>query len=475
MTPGNEQATNLLNNTATTSKSKAVVANSISLDPKNPIPLDYGADTFQVVLGKRYIPFLGNEDRMPNVFWESRLLSTTQNACISTIAQSCVGEGLQVTNVELAKVDPEFFLWASEINTEGQSLNELCRTAIDALLTDGNSWPEIVKGKFGGKAFVKAYLHTTMICRLSNPDDKTGKITSVVKSQQLAKPRNGMLTARSLKAVTIPLYSSNSLDQKAVWLDTEKDGFLHTMIHLKNEIPGVPYYGLPKSVASLRYQIIEGKAAQYNIDQFDNNMVLSALLIFKSAMSETEAAEAAKEIIKTHTGQGKQGRVGVVSSEGGIDDFTYQPLDTQRDGSFDTLDKRVEQKIITSHGWDAVLAGISRDSAFGNGSQYVRAVYDIKKAMVLKPQAQYIIDKLIKPLVAIAADEMNKPEWKKYAFEFKYALPFSLISDIEVNNVLTKDEGRKILGEPPMEDATLGKQIIGTRITETFNSPKPIE
>lgn len=467
----------LFNQDAATGKSKPVVANSFKLDPKNPIPLDYGADSFQVVFGKKYIPFLGVQDNLPNIFWESRLLSTTQNACISSIAQTCIGDGLYVTNQDADKVDPEFTKWISHINNDGQHINELCRTALDAKRTDGNAWIELVKGSFGKKKYVKAYLHTTMVCRLGLPHSDSGTITTVIKSNALAKPRNGMLNARSLKAVAFPLYSSNPLDNKSAWsnlkTDQSSDGDLHSIIHLKNDIPGVMYYGLPNSVASLRYQIMEGKAAQYNIDMFDNNMVLSALLIFKSSMTEEEAAKAAKEIVSTHTGQGKQGRVGVVSSEGGIDDFTYQPMATEKEGSYINLDERIEQKIITSHGWDATLAGISskNNSPFSNGSQYVRAIFDIKKAMVLKPESNYLVEKLIKPLVAIAAVELGKKEWLNYEFGFKHAMPFSLMSDILVNNVLTKDEGRSIIGFGPLKDPNKGAEIIGTRVTETETSP----
>ena len=55
-------------------------------------------------------------------------------------------------------------------------------------------------------------------------------------------------------------------------------------------------------------------------------------------------------------------------------------------------------------------------------------------------------------------------------------MPFSLISDIQVNNVLTKDEGRTIIGFGPMEDKAKGQEIIGTRVSEseTSSTTKPV-
>lgn len=457
MSLDNGQTKNFLDNQAPTEKSKTVVVNSIKLNPEEQIPIGFGQDNWQILQGKKYIPFISADDCLPNLFWKVRLQSTTQSACISTIAQTTIGEGLYVTNLDKEKeVDKDFLEWIDSINNDNQSLNEICRTIVDAKATDGNAWIQITKGQFSNKKWVKPYLHPTLVCRLGAIDPKIGRPTSVVRSNQFSKPDRGVLSNRSLKAVEIHLYSKNVLDKS--W--TPIDGELNTMIHLKNEVPGIPFYGIPKSHASLRYQVLEYKSAQGNIDNFDNNMILSALLIFESAMTTEEAAASAKEIIKTHTGQGKLGRVGVVSSEQGIANFKYQPLDTQKEGSWIELDKRVEQKIIFAHNWDAVLAGISRESAFGNGSQYIRAAFDAKKAMVLKPEADYLIQKFIKPLVAIAAEHMKKPDWLKYEFAFKHSMPFSLLSDIDVNSVLTVDEGREILGQTEMEDPKIGKQII---------------
>lgn len=433
---------------------KPVVANAISLDPDTPLPYNIGSDYFRYSVGKRYIPF-GLDDNLPNLLWEARMLSATQNACIASIAQSVVGDGLYVTNVDDKAVDEEFWKWIAHINTEGNSLDELAIIAMDSKGTDGNAWVEIVKGEFGTEKYVKVYVKPSLDFRFTAPD-KNGRIWSAYKSSLFREHTTSVVSLYKNRFVEIPLYSPNPLD--ASWKLI--DGDQHTAIHLKNQVSISPYYGLPKSGAGLRYQILEGKAAQYNIDNFDNNMVLSAILVFKAAMTQEEAQKNAQEIIKTHTGQGKMGRVGVISSEGGIEDFTYNPLNTQKEGSFIEFDKHVQDKIISTHNWDSVLAGFSRDSAFGNGSQYVRAVFDVKKAMLLKPESNYLIQKFIKPLVNIAADHFGKPAWKGYEFAFKHSMPFSFISDIDVNSVLTKDEGREILGQTKLEDEAMGKQFI---------------
>lgn len=94
-------------------------------------------------------------------------------------------------------------------------------------------------------------------------------------------------------------------------------------------------------------------------------------------------------------------------------------------------------------------------------------MFDIKQAMVLQPLESYIKQKLLRPLLAIAADHFGKPEWLKYDLGLKMLPPYSLMSDIDINLILTKDEGRDIIGYPAMKNAALGGTVIGTRVTET--------
>ena len=69
---------------------KLTINNQVKLDPINPIPIQYGGNSFYVVTGKKYIPFLGKDDNLAQLLLEARLTSTTQNACVTSIAQSTI-------------------------------------------------------------------------------------------------------------------------------------------------------------------------------------------------------------------------------------------------------------------------------------------------------------------------------------------------------------------------------------------------
>lgn len=421
------------------------IENSVKLDPQHPIPIQYRGQTLYAVTGKGYVPFLGKDDNLPTLLLEARLTSATQNACITSIANSTIGNGLIVLDVE--KPNPDFIEWTKSVNSARQSFNEVLLNVVDGERTTGNQFIEVTRGEFNKKRFFKLFLHPTQYCRLSEPGEKDNDIAkSVIISKLFAKKglnRNDIKQSR-----VIPLWSDNAIDQKTCWLNNP-DGTQSTMVHFKNEVQGIDHYGLPASVAGLRYQVLEGSSAQYNIDNFENNMVLGGMLIFKSAMTEEEANRNAKRILLSHIGEGKTGRIAVLSSESGLTDIDWKPYDTQKEGSYIELDKRIEEKIIAANGWDSTLAGINTNNKMGNSSIYIRSIYDVKEAVLLNPLRRKLIDKVVSPIMKVYAEWMKNTDVSKYNFSFKTAMPFSFMADIVPDNFMKVNEARALAGLAP--------------------------
>lgn len=434
-----------------TAEVKFTVQNAIKLDPQNPIPIQYGGDSFYIVRGKKYIPFLGRPDNLPSLLLEARLTSTTQNACVQTIAQCTIGDGLIVKDVN--NPDTDLVEWMKSVNNDRQSLSEAMIITVDGERSQGNQFIEIVKGELNGKKFLKFYNHSMLYCRLAEPVKEDDPATEVIYSKLFAKRGNQV---KLKDARRIPLWSPNELDQKKCWIK-DSEGNFRTMIHFKNEVSGVDHYGLPASVAGLRYQVTEGKYAQYNIDNLDNNLIMGGMLIFKSAMTHEEAQKQAKEILMTHVGEGKTGRIAVVSSESGLDAVDFKPFETHQDGSFIESDKRVEEKIIAANSWDPILAGLSRPTGLSDGSKMIRAIYDAKEAVLLKPLRKKLIDKVVSPILKIYADHFGKPEILKYNVDFSSSMPYSFLGDLDPETILTVDEARLLAGKPAVGGDKGGK------------------
>lgn len=423
---------------------KIVVSNSV-LDPEKPIPIEQNGNLFRYSKNKKYIPFMGIEDGFDKILLTARLSSASQNACITSIASSLVGKGIRVKDVE----DPnqQLFDWFKSVNKCKHTFDEVLISTIDGERTFGNQFIEVIKGENAGKAFLKVYPQSILKCRLAAPEhpDNDDEIQQVIVSDSFATTGGYKYREDDLK---IPIWSSNILDKDRVWVK-DKKGYLHTMLHFKNEVSGVEYYGLPSSIAGLRYQILEAKAAQYNIDNFDNNMILGGILIFKSGMTQEEAQQAAREILLTHIGEGKTGRIAVVASEAGLNEVDFKPFSTAREGSYNDSDKRWEEKIIAANEWDSVLAGINRSSTFGNGSQYIRSIWDVKDAVLLNPLRNKLINKVVNPVVQIWADVFKVKDVLKYEFQLQTNMPFSFMGDIDPNTFFKVKEARSKAGLLP--------------------------
>lgn len=421
---------------------RVTVNNQVTLDPIEPVPVSFSGNIFRYSGNRKYIPFLDENDDFGNKLIQCRLLSSTQNSCIGSIASSLVGKGLTVKGQEV--IDSKVTDWWKRVNNKKQTMSEFLVSTGEGERAFGNQFIEVVKGSVGSKKFVKINLPSFLESRLVTPEDEDEEPTHVIIDKRLIRDSYVYLSGE-LK--TVPIYDELALNQKDVWWIDSK-GNERTIIHYKNEISGVPYYGLPASVGSLRYQILEAKAAQYNIDNFDNNMILGGMLIFKAGMTQSEAETQAKNILLSHIGEGKTGRIAVVSSEGGMQEVEFIPFTTDKEGSYIEYDKRVEEKIIAANNWDSILCGINRDTSLGNGSNYIRSIWDVKDATLLHPLREKLISKVVKPIMNIWADWMGVPVVKDYEYLLQTNMPFSFMADLDPNSFFMVNEARQKAGLP---------------------------
>lgn len=443
-------------------KSKANFANAINLNAETPIPIQYGSDSFAYNRsGKRYIPFIGDNDNFAGLLLEARLTSPTQNECIKTISDATIGNGIAILGTETPV--KEFTDWLKIVNNKNQSFDKVMCKSADGICGMGNKFIEIVRGKVADKKYLKIYVHSVQICRLGERDTD-GNSTTVIISKSFAK--KGYITQQSNR-VELPLYNPNHLDKNKNWKKMP-DGTARTVIHLKNEVDGYDDYGLPPSASSLRWQVLEGKGAQYNLDMFANNLVMSGALVLNSAMTPEEAQANAQTILSTHTGDGKQGRIAIISSENGIEDFEFIRYETQKEGSFTELDKLCEKKIVTSNGWASEFISTS-EGALGKGEGYLRSLWDLKETTTLKPLRKKIIEDAVKPIAAIWADWYGKPEVANYEFKFKSNMPFSFMGELKPEHFMQTNEARTLAGLEEDEAKS------GQYISDTLNKKKDVQ
>lgn len=438
-------------------KGGLVVSNAVQLDAKTPIPLESTSGWNNTRKGGRYVPFLNGTDTFPQTLLEARMLSVTGNACVSSKVRYCVGSGWRVLGTDTT--DEKLTDWAKKVNKSGETLNAILAAAFDNLFTFGNGFVKLTRVKIGGTNYLRVTSLNMLDVRLLMPEgDDIAIAVAITKDFR----KQGFSTLRKDGYLELPLYTSDAIFR--TWGKDGKDESI--VIHIKNPVCGYDYYGLPSNAAGLPNEVQEYKATRFNLDEFDNNMVVGGVLFLGAGVTQDEGNLVGKKIIAQHTGDGKRGRVMVLAGEGVGDSSKYESFERSKEGSFIESDKHTEDKIVTANEWDSMLAGLRRDSGLGNGgSGYIQAVFDIKNKTVIQPAQKKIIDELLMPIMELA-DEWLGTKWSKYSLGILTTPPVSFAAEVDVNAVVTVDEGRALLGFQPMEDAAKGKEIISVNATQ---------
>lgn len=433
------------------------VSNAVNLDANQPIPFEGGKAWSFSNNNIAYLPFLTPYDNFAQVLLEASLLSTTQSACLETKRDFFAGEGM--IDQDGQELDQSLVDWFNSINVKDESVSEVNRQIFESHLQFGNTPIEVVRYSFRNKNSVFVYVHNFLEWRLCPPNND-GICTEAIHSKLFIRNnRNGIITAEMLKSARkLPIYNPRNRE-KDNWI-TDSKGTQRTLIWYKNTKVGYPNYGMPSSVSSLIYQILEYKGARYNLDNFENGMVISAILALKGNLSDPEVNKIAKAIINTHTGDGKRGRVAVVGSEEGIDDSAFHQLDTTKDGSYIESDGLWSQKIIFAHKWDAILAGLVSPSTLGKGEGFLTKLFEIKQKTVQKPAQDHLMKNVWLNIFKIANEWAGLPT-DKYKLGIKSSSNIGAIMDVDLTPAVTVDEVREANGHAALEDKQKGKMLLG--------------
>lgn len=434
-------------------------SNVATLDVKNPIPFEPSGESAVFLFNnkdKGYLKFLDSKDNFFQLLLEAKKLSPTNSSCVGSKTNFCIGKGLYIKD---EKQNAQFDLLKKRVNKKGQSLDKLVRSIFDNHFTAGNNFVEIIRGKVGSKKFMWIVNRSFLDCRLSLPDDDD--ICQTVFISREFRKRTSWTLDRN-KSVELPIYYG---DPDMKWFVSDA-GTEHCVFHIKNEEPGYDYYGMPSNMASLPQQIIEYQQARYNLDLFNNNMILGGVFAVEGNLTQDEGKKLAKDIINTHTGEGKRGRVAVVTGNN-IKNSTFHQFETQQEGSYIKLDESTSRKIVDANNWDKSLYGQHAESSgMGNGGfAYLSAVFDTKNETVIKPAQEMVMQDFLDPFFELY-DEWMGTNFSDLEIAFRNISPVSFIGEIDVDSCITVDEGREILGMQPMKDEEKGSQLISTTKTK---------
>lgn len=433
------------------SKSDGEFNNEVTIDAKQPLPIDFAGTAFTSINGGRYYPFFFPDDNLFRNLLELRLLSPTQANCINDKTFYTVGDGLQLQDQEFPKD------FDKKINGKNQTIDDVLKAVAESYWQDGNKFIEIVRTQIGSEKYVHVYPHNNMDCRFADPDEGDDP-THVIRSKQFR--RNGIYSfKKDEKPLTIPIWTDNPINESDVWLkDPNQKGVFRTMLVVKNEVQGVDNYGLPSNFAGMGQALLEYNVTRFNIDNFENNMFLAGVLTIMGQMSQTESKALLKDIRNSYRGKGKQQRIFTASSEQGLTDTKFTPFNQTHEGHFVAFDEHNEMKIINANGWSRELLDMSDNAGLGKGGDYIAQIFKRKFRTIISPVQQTILNNFVFPLMKII-DEYKNTKFYDLPWIIKPVIPVSLEGILDINSLLTVDEGREEIGKAPLKDDR-GKKMI---------------
>ena len=350
-----------------------------------------------------FIPF-GQNNLFPQYLAELKRKSSTHRSVLAQKTIFTSGAKFVTKNDKLKS-------YIRDVNADGESLRDVYKKLADDYYTFGNAYLEGVLYEGGMNLY-----HV----------DATTVRMSKTKKEVYIHPDWARYKMEKKKMNILPLYPV-----------VRNNRFI---IHFKDYEPTFNFYGLPDYVAALEHVAVDYEIGKWNHTKFQNGFQPSAIVEISGDMGEDEAKKMVKEAQKKFVGEGNNGKILFIVKNGDTSPANVQIIKDDQDGSWLDLQKITDQNIITAHRWQPSLSGIVSSGKMNNTGSEIRIAYDLCMTTVVKDTS----DMLLNGIRTLLFKELNyEPEELMIHFE----PPISYITDIDVKEVLTINEQRKLLDE----------------------------
>jgi hypothetical protein len=176
-----------------------------------------------------------------------------------------------------------------------------------------------------------------------------------------------------------------------LWEDI--DGYIRTIIVIKDYEPMFDNYGIPDYIAGMNVSAIAYKTDKWNISRLDNSFQLSGVLELDSdTTDEDEAKELAHKIEQKYAGKPGQLLVCVKNMIEKNRGTTFTPIASSNEGDWISLHDQSNSDIIIAHSWFRELSGI--DYTTGFSSERIMYAYQLAMDTLISP----IQNKVLEPI-----------------------------------------------------------------------------
>lgn len=404
---------------------KRKASNAISITPNSKKIYEQELSGLQLTQsGTDYVPFFEKGDKYLQFLYFAARTSATHSACVNAKTRFTYGEGVRaMQNGEIQEAQTETIKgWLRTLNAKRETNGKEIKNGIADFFRTGNAFFE--RAEVGG--VVMCYHIKTKNIRILK--DYSGCIIS----NDFFSDRNTISTKNS---TFLPLFPESYKDE---------NGVNRSIVHISADKIQNEYYGEPDSVAALVDMALEYRISSWNLSEFDNGFRPSSLMQFVGDYEAEEAMEYLYDMQKKFTGDGNNGKI-VMQVVPNKELFAnIQQLQTTQDGDFSELAQRVETNILKAHRLPKVLAGIPIAGKLGGDTKEIETAYNYTMNTVIYPVQAEFVERLKEPFFDIVAGD-------GLDYEIIDNPPITITAQLDVNEILTTDEKRQLLGYAPIE------------------------
>jgi hypothetical protein len=113
---------------------------------------------------------------------------------------------------------------------------------------------------------------------------------------------------------------------------------------------------------------------------------------------------------------------------------------------------------VSANGWSKELLDMNDKAGLGKGGDYLAQLFKRKFHTVIIPVQQTILNNFIFPLMKII-DEFKGTKFYDLPWTIQPVIPVGLEGNLDINSLLTVDEGRQEIGKGPSTNGTGNMQI----------------
>jgi hypothetical protein len=433
-----------------------------------------------------YIPFIevGELEHLNALIQNS----ATAQAVINKIATYTTGQGftLKSNRVVLGEEvaidltdEQKNELWEilNRVNHDGDNVLEICRKEAYDYKQFGNMYAQldIIPTSEDEKIVYLSHQHTNFVRPYRSRDLKTrfygvsqdwGVVPYILNNSFASlSPKE---RAEAAQRDHIPTYVHNipaypSFNQEEVYSyieqleeldendeDSIDPGINSSMLHGKQYSPEFYFWGLPDWIGSKHWVELEYRIAKFNVSKFQNGLTPSGLLQMFGDLTDEQKEQYIHDMRNKMTNTGNDFKVIFQISENPDLVTKFTPFEQSYQGYFMELATLCKEFIAVGMGVPLSLVQATAGQ-LGNNQQ-LRSEFELLYNTEIFEIQQAVLTKIVKPYLDTVADQENKPWLKEVELGFKNIIPVSYKGDLDINKVLTVNDGRDLLGYEAIED-----------------------